>query len=62
MKCVKNNETGEVKRVPNPALLIAKGWVYCSKQEWKATGRGRKGRSPHAGEQRGLYAGVDILA
>lgn len=35
MKCVKNNN--EVRRVSDAVAteLVAKGWSFCGKQEWK---------------------------
>ena len=35
MKCVKKNE--EIRRVSDAVAddLIAKGWAFCGKQEWK---------------------------
>lgn len=41
MKCVKNSISGEIKRVADyeAARLMAYGWVYVPKGEWKAANR-----------------------
>ena len=38
MKCVRNNQTGEVKRVSDERAkeLTKKDWVFIPKTEWKA--------------------------
>lgn len=41
MKCIKNQKTGEVRRVANEAAyeMETKGWAYVPKSEWKAATR-----------------------
>ncbi len=41
MKCVKNINTGEIKRVTDTHAedLVKKGWAYIPKKEWKETVR-----------------------
>lgn len=48
MKCVKNNN--EVRRVSDAVAteLVAKGWSFCGKQEWKKAVRDVKKPEPKA--------------
>lgn len=44
MKCIKNNTTGEIKRVKEEVAyeLEKRGWSYVPKSEWKAATRVEK--------------------
>lgn len=48
MKCIKNHTTGEIKRLNNDEAkhLVAYGWVYVAKEEWKKAKHGPIGK-PH---------------
>lgn len=43
MKCVKNQH-GEIKRVQDDVAetMVAEGWAYCPKSEWKEKVRDKK--------------------
>jgi hypothetical protein len=45
MKCIKNINTGAIKRVSDrkavQMLRAPSAWEYCSKHEWKEAGRPR---------------------
>lgn len=45
MKCIKNLNTNEIKRVRNEEadiLVQSNKWKYCQKSEWKQLVRGNK--------------------
>jgi hypothetical protein len=46
MKCIKNNKTGEIKRVDDSTAnnMVGKTWSFIPKSEWKLATRPSKSK------------------